>query len=143
MQRIIDTMSAEVPRVGVGVFVWRDGKFLMGQRMGSHGAGSWSVPGGWLEFGESFEDCAQREVAEETSMKITNVRFLALTNNVFKEENIHSLTVWVESDWVSGEPTILEPNKFIKQEWHTFRDLPEPLFLPWEELKKEKPELFG
>jgi 8-oxo-dGTP diphosphatase len=130
------------PRVGVGVFVWKDGKFLMGQRIGSHGTGSWSVPGGWLEYGESFEDCAKREIAEETGMIITNVRFKALTNNIFKNEDIHSLTVWLDSDWVSGKPTILEPEKFISQEWHTFKDLPSPLFMPWEPLKAQYPHLF-
>jgi 8-oxo-dGTP diphosphatase len=132
----------QVPRVGVGVFVWKDGKFLMGQRIGKHGQGSWSVPGGWLEYQESFEDCAKREIAEETGMQITNVRFMALTNNIFKDEDVHSLTVWLESDWVSGEPAILEPDKFIKQEWHTFKNLPSPLFLPWAPLQETKPDLF-
>lgn len=133
---------SNVPRVGVGVFVWKDGKFLMGQRAGKHGQGTWSVPGGWLEYGETFEDCAKREIAEETGMHITNLRFMTLTNNIFKDEDIHSLTVWLESDWVSGEPTILEPHKFVRQEWHTFKDLPEPLFMPWQPLKEAKPELF-
>jgi 8-oxo-dGTP diphosphatase len=132
----------QVPRVGVGVFVWKDGKFLMGQRIGKHGQGSWSVPGGWLEYRESFEDCAKREIAEETGMKITNVHFVALTNNIFKDEDVHSLTVWLESDWVSGEPTILEPDKFVRQEWHIFKDLPSPLFMPWEPLKEVRPDLF-
>ena len=135
-------MAVNVPRVGVGVFVWKDGKFLMGQRIGKHGQGSWSVPGGWLEHRESFEDCAKREIAEETGMEITNVRFMALTNNIFEDEDVHSLTVWLESDWVSGEPTILEPDKFIKQDWHTFKDLPEPLFMPWVPLRQVRPDLF-
>jgi 8-oxo-dGTP diphosphatase len=135
-------MAVDIPRVGVGVFVWKDGKFLMGQRVGKHGEGSWSVPGGWLEYRETFEDCAKREIAEETGMEITNVRFMALTNNIFKDEDIHSLTVWLESDWVSGEPTILEPDKFVQQEWYTFQNLPQPLFMPWEPLRQVRPDLF-
>lgn len=128
---------------GVGVFIWKDGKFLMGQRLGSHGAGSWSVPGGWMEFGEEFEDTAKREVLEETGLKIKNVRLAAVTNNVFKEEKVHSVTIWLDCDWASGTPQILEPHKFIKQEWRTFHDLPSPLFAPWTELKKARPELFA
>lgn len=130
------------PAVGVGVFVWKDGKFLMGLRDGAHGAKSWSVPGGWLEFGESFEDCAKREVMEETGMKIKNIRFVAITNNIFKKEKVHSITVWLDSDWVSGQPQILEPHKFKDQKWHTFKDLPTPLFAPWKELKEVRPDLF-
>jgi 8-oxo-dGTP diphosphatase len=131
------------PGVGVGVFVWRDGKFIMGERRGSHGEGTWSVPGGWLEFGESWEDAAKREVMEETGIQIKNVRFVALTNNIFKDKPIHSLTIWLDSDWVSGEPTITEPDKFIDQQWRDFKTLPAPLFEPcWQDLRKTRPDLF-
>jgi 8-oxo-dGTP diphosphatase len=59
-----------VVRVGIGVFVWKDGKFLMGKRLGSHGSGTWSIPGGHLEFDETWQQCAVREVLEETGLKI-------------------------------------------------------------------------
>lgn len=106
----------------------------MGQRKGAHGAGSWSVPGGWLEYGETFEEASAREVKEETDLQIKNIRFGALTNNVFREEAIHSLTVWMVSDWKSGEPVVNEPDKFAEQKWVDFDSLPGPLFLPWEPL---------
>ena len=57
------------PSVGVGVFVYNmDGKILLGKRKGAHGAGEWSLPGGHLEFNESFERCCEREVMEETGI---------------------------------------------------------------------------
>lgn len=131
-------------RVGVGVFVWKDDKFLMGQRLGSHGAGTWSIPGGHLDFGETWAECAAREVLEETGMHIENVRFLALTEDIFEAENKHYITIWVESDWVRGEPTIMEPDKYLNQEWRTFQNLPSPLFEPcWHNLKQAKPKLFS
>ncbi len=127
-------MNESAVRVGVGVFVFKSGKFLMQQRKGAHGAGSWSVPGGHLEFGESFEETARREVEEETGLKIKNVRFGAVTNDHFTDENKHYVTIWMLSDYESGEEYITEPDKCIRQAWHTFDDLPEPLFLPWKEL---------
>ncbi len=125
-------------RVGIGVFIFRDGKFLMGKRMGSHGEGSWSVPGGHLEFGESFMDTAEREVFEETGLKIKNLRFGAVTNDYFKEENKHYVTIWMLSDYLSGEAKIMEPDKYIEQNWFDFDHLPSPLFLPWEQLLKSE-----
>jgi 8-oxo-dGTP diphosphatase len=122
------------PRVGIGVFVIRDGKFLMGHRKGSHGSDTWSIPGGHMEFGESFEQTAKREVMEETGLQIKNVRFGAVTNDVFNDDKKHYVTVWVLSDAPKGEPSITEPDKFVDQEWIDIDKLPEPLFLPWRSL---------
>ena len=46
-------MSSERPKVGVGVIIIKDGKFLMGWRKKSHGSGTWCPPGGHLEYGTS------------------------------------------------------------------------------------------
>jgi 8-oxo-dGTP diphosphatase len=122
------------PRVGIGVFIRKDHKFLMGKRLGAHGEGTWSVPGGHLEFGETFEQTARREVLEETGLHIQNVRFAGLTNDIFKEDNKHYVTVWMLSDYKSGQLSIREPDKFIQQGWFDFDSLPTPLFLPWRQL---------
>ena len=121
-------------RVGVGIFVYKDGAFAMLQRQGAHGEGTWSVPGGHLEYGESFEDTAIREVKEETGLDITNVRFGAVTNDFFESENKHYVTIWMVSDWKAGELSIMEPDKCSNVAWRTFETLPSPLFLPWEQL---------
>ena len=64
--------------IGFGVMVLRDGKILLGQRhvdpikasSEMHGEGTWTMPGGKLHFGESFEEGAKREVMEETGVEI-------------------------------------------------------------------------
>jgi 8-oxo-dGTP diphosphatase len=66
----VSSVTNLAPRVGVGVIVLRNGLVLLGRRIGSHGAGSWALPGGHLEFGESVEQCAAREVLEETGLDI-------------------------------------------------------------------------
>ena len=75
-------MTEKIPRIGVGVFVFKDGKFVMGCRRGAHGEGSWSVPGGHLEYGETPEETAAREVMEEIGVKIKNIRFGGITNDI-------------------------------------------------------------
>ncbi len=123
------------PRVGVGVFIFRDGKFLMGWRKSSHGANTWTIPGGHMEFGESPEETAIREVKEETGMDIENVRFGAITNDIFHDDNKHYLSVWMIGDWKSGEPEIIEPDKLVEFRWFDFDNLPDPLFHSWKQLK--------
>lgn len=114
----------------------------MGKRKGSHGSGTWSVPGGHLEFGETWEEAATREVLEETGIKIKNVSFLAATNDVMKE-NKHYISVWMTADFAGGTPQIMEPDKWVDQGWYDIKKLPSPLFEPcWQNLKAFKPELF-
>ncbi|QQS17493.1 NUDIX domain-containing protein [Candidatus Saccharibacteria bacterium] len=130
------TNSEQKPRVGIGVFIFRDGKFLMQQRRGSHGEGTWSIPGGHMEFGETPEQTAIREVREEIGCEIDNIRFAAVTNDFFdrERETKHYITWWVISDWKANEPRIVEPHKCTAQLWTDFDHLPEPLFLPWQNL---------
>lgn len=122
------------PKVGVGAIVIKDGKLLMGKRIkkGGHGLGSWSVPGGWLEFNESFEDGAARECLEETGVKITKLKFVYATNNILKEDDVHTITIFMRGEHFQGEPTVCEPDKFVEVGWYDINDLPSPLFLPVE-----------
>ena len=50
------------------VYVERDGQLLVTKRQGGAGAGLWARPGGILEPGETFEECAVRELHEETGL---------------------------------------------------------------------------
>lgn len=63
--------AAKNPRVGVAVFVVDDRNYiLIGKRKGSNGAGTLALPGGHLEWQETFEGCAEREVLEETGIDL-------------------------------------------------------------------------
>ena len=125
------------PKVGMGVYVVKDGKFLMGERKGSNGANTWCLPGGHLEYSESWEECAERETLEETGVEIENVRFLGLTNDIF-EEGKHYITIFVIADYSSGEPEVCEPDKFLGWKWVDLSTLPERLFLPVENLLRSE-----
>lgn len=117
------------PRVGVGVFVFKEGKVLLGKRKGAHGAGDWAPPGGHLEFGESIEDCAKRELAEETGLKALSIQTGIWSNDVI-DESKHYITFFAVVDQVEGEPQLLEPNKCESWQWFATDALPSPLFLP-------------
>jgi 8-oxo-dGTP diphosphatase len=135
-----DLDSKRIVRVGVAAIIWRPSldtqtgmtatKILMGKRKGSHGAGTWSFPGGHLEWGESVAECAGRETEEETGMPRKDFVFtpLTFTNDVFMVENKHYITLYTHAQWASVDPRIMEPEKC--EEWRWFEKPPEPLFLP-------------
>ena len=134
----------KVPRVGLAVIVTKDDRVLVGRRKSkSHGHGTWHMPGGHLEFGESFEECARREVKEETGVEIKNVRFLTATNDVFEKEGKHYITIWMLAEWKAGEPKTMEPEKCEGWEWKSWEEIEKlkPLFLPVENLIKQEADI--
>lgn len=129
-------MDKNRPRVGLAVLVIKDGKVLIGQRQAAsdNGKHTWGLPGGKLDYGESFDECARRETAEECGVEITNLTFITCTNDIFEAEQLHYITIFMHADWVSGEPQVLEPNKMAKWDWIEWGTLPSPLFEPLQAL---------
>jgi 8-oxo-dGTP diphosphatase len=125
------------PKVGVAIIVVKDFKVLLGKRVSSHGSGTWQFPGGHLEFGEPIEDCAKRELFEETGLTIINIRSGPYTNDIFKTEQKHYITLFVIADYDSGVLTVKEPNKCETWGWFSWSQLPEPQFLPIQNLIKQ------
>jgi 8-oxo-dGTP diphosphatase len=125
------------PKVGLGVLIRHQGKILLGKRKNAHGEGDWCAPGGHLEAAESFEECALREVGEETGLKIKNLRFATCTNDIFINEDKHYVTIIMVADWEGGDPELKEPDKCEKWEWFDWNNLPDHLFLPNVNLKKQ------
>lgn len=124
------------PKVGLGVCIIKDRKVLLGKRKNAHGAGSWCFPGGHLEFGESYEDCARREAEEEAGLQLKNIRFVTATNDIFPEEGKHYVTIYLLAEYAGGEVTRCEQDKCEEWRWCDWQDLPQPLFIPLQNLLK-------
>ncbi|XP_077244033.1 nudix hydrolase 1 [Tasmannia lanceolata] len=123
-----------VPKVGVGVFVVKGKTILLGKRRTAVGNGTFALPGGHLEFGESFEECAAREVKEETGLDIEKVEYLTVNNHVFKDENkpSHYVVIFMRSVPADPQkaPENVEPEKCDGWDWYDWNNLPQPLFPP-------------
>jgi len=124
------------PQVGVAIIVAKDDQVLLIKRKGPHGKGTWSTPGGHLDFGETPEECAAREAREEVGVAVTDIRFRAATNDVFESEGKHYITIWMDGKW-TGEPYIAAQEEVAELGWFPWDSLPEPLFLSFENLLKE------
>jgi len=116
------------PKVGVGVAVRRDNKILLGLRQGGHAPGMWGLPGGHLEGGESFEQCAKRETLEEVGVVLESASYWEVENVIFDAEQKHFVTIFLVADMPPDqEPQNLEPAKCVRWEWFSWDDLPSPV----------------
>lgn len=122
-------MSNDCPRVGTGVIILKDDKILVGKRKGSH-APYYSIPGGKLDLGETFENTAIREIKEETNLDLKNPKVIAINNDLatYKESGKHFVSVIMLVTEFSGEPKVMEPNKCEEWLWVDPNDLPQPHF---------------
>ncbi len=124
----IKKSSEKQPVVGVGVLVIKDKKFaLLGKRLSHPGYGDYEFPGGFLDHLESFEECARREVFEETGVKIKNIRFLRLIS-IKDYSPMHFVDVGLVAEWASGEPSDME-TLAKGWRWYNMDNLPQPLFI--------------
>ncbi len=115
--------------VGTGVLVNKDNKILLIKRQGSHGESTWAPPGGHIDFGETIIECAKREVEEEVALEIKNLKVLGFTQDLFKKEKKHYITIWMASDWKSGKIK-RSGREFSEAGWFSWKNLPKPLFIP-------------
>jgi 8-oxo-dGTP diphosphatase len=116
-------------KVGIGVILLKDGKVLLGKRINSY-APKYSIPGGHLEIGETFEEAAIREVKEETGITVKNPKVIAVTNNLqtYELEQIHYVSVILLTTDFSGKPNTMEPDKCEGWQWYDPTNLPQPHF---------------
>ena len=130
--------------VGFGVMILKEGKILLGQRhidpakadSELHGEGTWTMPGGKLEFGEGFEQGACREVMEETGMKVSeeDLKVISLSNDAITDA--HFVTIGLLCSKFEGSPKVMEPDEITKWDWFSLDNLPKPIFFPSEEVIK-------
>jgi 8-oxo-dGTP diphosphatase len=126
------------PQIGVGILITHKDQVLLIQRKAVHGAGSWSTPGGHLDYGESPEQCAARELLEEVNITCEDMQFIAITNDIFESPGKHYITIWMQAEYRSGEPKISAEYEVAQLGWFRWDKLPEPLFLPLKNLLEGK-----
>ena len=122
------------PQIRVGILITKDDQVLLMKRRSAHEDGTWSTVGGHLEYRESLQECAIRETQEVIGVIITDVTFLAITNDTFEVPEMHDVTIWMAGRYVSGEPAMHTGHEKSVIDWFCWDALPEPLFLPFEHL---------
>lgn len=143
-------MKNNIPKVGLAVIIGnKNNNVLIGKRKGAHGEGTLGFPGGKLDYFESFVHCGEREVYEETGLKVKIIDKypIAVTEDFFERNNKHYVTIFIRARHLSGEPRVIEPDKCEYWKYVSWNDLvlekEGPLFLPVKNLIKQNYNPFG
>lgn len=117
----MDETAGSGTRVGVGVVVRSaDGLVLLGRRRNEPGD-ALALPGGKLEHGETVEECAARELGEETGIRLGPGAMRLFTSVIVRDEAGSWLVAGVEGRLgvrsEDAEPRELEPGKVGSFAW--------------------------
>ncbi len=118
----------------------------MGKRKDS---GLYGLPGGWLEKYEQWEDCAKRELQEETGLCFNKNRFkfMEALNCKRLNENYHAVSIIMHSEIEETEKSLimnLEPHKCDKWLWVTLAQMRNNLkflFYPLQDFLNKYPKI--
>ena len=124
------------PGLGVGGMIIKEGKILLGLRNPNkekarselQGQGTWTMPGGKVEFMEKLVDAAKRELEEETSLKATKLDLLCISDDM--TNTAHYVTVGFIVREYTGEAKAMEPKTILEWKWFDLNDLPTNLYNP-------------
>lgn len=126
-------MKKEI-RVGTSVIlINKNEQILFGKRRGSHGEGIYSVPGGHLEFGETFDEGCSRELLEEVGVSFPGqYEKLGFSDDRFIKngEPAQYTTLYFVVKDIDPDIEIknMEPDKCEGWKWYNIEDLPKELF---------------
>ena len=117
----------DVPGLGCGLAILREGRLLLYRRLRAPEAGSWNIVGGKVDHMERTVDSARREAEEESGLRIGTVELLCISEQIIEEERQHWLSLIYVSEDFAGEARVMEPEKLPEFGWFALDDLPSPL----------------
>lgn len=119
----------ERPGVGVAVVVVSNNgvstRILLGKRLKGPCPGVYAPPGGHLEMGESWKDCAARELKEETGIIALRLRKGKIVNWTTENKDTHYVTISIIVPYFDASDfSNKEPEKHENWNWYPIDELP-------------------
>jgi len=118
-------IGTKVIGMGVGALIFNDKQEMLltlrGQKAKNE-RGTWEIPGGAVEFGETLQEGLKREIWEELGIEIQPQEMLQVCDHLLPDEGQH----WVSPTFIckitSGVPKILEPEKCAQIGWFSLEE---------------------
>lgn len=104
-----------------------DAKVLLIQRADEPYKGCWAFPGGFLNMDETTEQCAIRELEEETGLKVNDVHQIGAYSKVDRDPRGRTITIAYLAI-IDSPISVLGQDDAAKAEWWPLSALPQLAF---------------
>jgi ADP-ribose pyrophosphatase YjhB (NUDIX family) len=136
-KKLIETFESNYEmRVAAGGWAWNEHKELLMIFRENH----WDLPKGHLDEGETIEECAMREVEEETGVSNLEIDSkIAISRHIYeyKGQMVLKITHWFQMKTKKGDALVPQIEEGIeKAEWVTQNDIDDYFNQSWESLKE-------
>jgi ADP-ribose pyrophosphatase YjhB (NUDIX family) len=136
-KKLIDTFESNYEvKLAAGGWVWNEHKELLMIFRENH----WDLPKGHLDEGETIEECAMREVEEETGVSNLEIGSkIAISRHIYeyKGRMVLKITHWFQMKTRKSDALVPQIEEGIeKAEWVTQNDIEEYFNQSWESLKE-------
>ena len=126
MQKAVDYIG-----VSAGAMIFNDkGELFLSKRSQNckNERGHWETPGGSVEYGETLEQAARREIKEEYGVDIDIFEQLPAADHLIPADKQHWVATTFLAHIKNGQrPKIMEPDKCDAIGWFSLDSLPTPL----------------
>lgn len=113
------------PWLGVGGIVFQEDRVLLVKRGKEPGLGQWSIPGGVVEIGETVANAVQREIEEETGLRVEVLSLVEVFERILPDGQGRILYHYVLLDFLCS----IKGGRLIAGS-----DVTEAIFSPWAQL---------
>ena len=93
----------ETPKLTVDVVIPAEEGVVLIRRGGEPFEAQWALPGGFVEVGETVEEAAVREVAEETGLAVELARLVGVYSEPDRDPRGHNVSVAFLAVVLSGD----------------------------------------
>ena len=140
-------MSSKNIRIRVAAVIFKNGKLLLVRHEKPDPASNdimtyWLLPGGGVEFGEPLGEALEREILEETGLKIKTGKILFISDTIPHDKHRHILHIMFEAHVTGGKLETRPQDRLVEAKFHSLAELGTLTIYPpiGNLLKKLKPE---
>lgn len=121
-------------RIRIALVILKDNKILLLQHY-KNGKKYWLLPGGGLQYGETIENCAIRELKEETNLDIKLNKLLLISESIPPDKHRHIVNLYFQAIIISGKLKLGAEKPLNDIRFFELSELNELIFYP--NIKKE------